>query len=108
MSNSKKPEANSLDNYKPMLDERAELAMSKKRIEERIKELDELLRPVLEGRGDVIYNGYSFNCKLVAGRKTLDKGAVSEFVEQHGAHLEDFEKVGAPYTTFTVKRVNEL
>jgi len=95
-----------LDNYKPLMQERAELADLMKKCEARIKELDADLRPVLEGRGEIISDGYSFNVKLVAGRTTLDKPALDEFLQTHGMTVNEFERQGAPYTTFTIKKVN--
>ncbi len=98
----------SLDNFKPMLAERGELADLIKKCEERVKELDADLRPVLEGRGEVVTQGYSFNVKLIAGRKTTDKESLEAFLSLHGKTMADFEKQGAPYTTFTVKKVQSL
>jgi len=94
-----------LDNYKPMLKERGELAKLQKQIEARIKQLDADLRPVLEGRGEVVAEGYSFNVRLQAGRMSLDKPALDAFLLEHGATINEFEKQGAPYTVFTVKEV---
>jgi len=98
----------SLDNVKSYMDEYAELRRSAKRIETRLKELDPVIRPALEGRGAVVYNGAQFECKMVAGRKTLDKKAVEEYLSEHGADITDFEKQGAPFTQMNVKIVNEL
>lgn len=94
----------SLDNYKPLMDERAELTTAKKRIDDRIKELDEALRPALNNRGPVIYGGYEFEVKAVAGRKTYDYKAMLE----DGIDLEPYVKVGAPTTRFSIKPVNEI
>lgn len=87
-----------------MMDRLAEIKGVIKRLEGEAKELEEVIRPALVGRGELVYNGYSFNCKEVAGRKTLDK----EAVEAAGIDLEPFMKVGRPYTTLTIKSVNEL
>lgn len=95
----------SLDNYKAMLDERAELHMSKKRIEEKIKELDEALKPALADKGPLIYNGYQHEVKSVAGRKSVD---YKQMAEDYGIDLEDYTKVGAPSMRYEIKRVNEL
>ncbi|MDJ0827779.1 MAG: hypothetical protein QNJ16_20010 [Rhodobacter sp.] len=94
----------SLDNFKPLLDERADLYSAKKRIEERIKELDEELRPVLMDRGAVIWNGYEFDVKSVQGRTTYDYKKMIE----DGIDLGPYKKIGAPSTRFTVKPVQEL
>lgn len=104
----KVPEANSLDNYRSMLKERGELAMLKQKVEARIKQLDEDLRPALEGRGEIVAEGYSFKCTLSKGRVSMDKEALSEFLKAHKMALEEFEKIGAPFTTMTVKAVNVI
>lgn len=93
-----------MDNLKPLLDERAELAMSKKRIEDRIKVLDEDLRPVLNGRGSVVHNGYQFEVTTAKGRTTYDTKAMAA----DGIDIEAYSKTGAPSTRFTVKAVNEI
>lgn len=105
---SEKQQAVSLDNHKAALEERGELHIIRKKCEDRIKALDEELRPVLEGRGELVYAGYSFKVTLVTGRKTLDKDAVADALHKHGLDIANFEKVGAPYTTFTVKEVQSL
>lgn len=109
-SNSQQPASSQggLDNYRSMLKERGELADLKKKVEERIKQLDEDLRPALEGRGDVVAEGYSFKCTLTKGRKSIDKDALNAFLGEHGKKAEDFEKEGAPFTTMTVKAVNVI
>lgn len=100
--------ANSLANYKPMLKERGELAVLKKQVEERIKELDEAIRPALEGRGEIVAEGYSFKCTMSAGRKSIDKDALNGFLKEYSMDFTDFEKEGAPFTTMTVKAVNAI
>lgn len=100
----KKPAGSSLDNMKPLMDERAELHASKKRIEERIKEIDMDLRPSLVGRGPIVYNGYQFQVQERPGRVTYDTKKMLE----DGMDLSNYEKVGKPTTVFTVKAVNEL
>jgi hypothetical protein len=108
MTVSQQPQQASLDNHKPALKERGELADLKKRCEDRIKELDETLRPVLEGRGTIATEGYSFTCTLSKGRKSIDKDALNEFLSQHGMSVENFEKEGAPFTTMTVKKMQVI
>lgn len=100
----KKQQRNSLDNYKALLDERAELYLDKKEIEDRIKELDADLRPVLEGRGAVVWNGFQFEVSVTAGRITYDTKAMLE----DGMDLEPYRKEGKPSTRFTIKQVKEL
>jgi hypothetical protein len=102
------PVAPSLDNIKPDLTEYGKLRMQMKQIEARLKELDERIRPIIAERGKLVYDGYAFNCKAVAGRKTLDKEAVGAFLAEHGTKLEDFEKVGAPYTTLSVEQLTTI
>lgn len=102
MSNTKADQANSLANHKPMMIERAQLHMDKKDIEDEIKNLDKILRPVLEGRGKVQVDNFTMEVKVVAGRKTQDKVALEAFLAEHGKTLEDFTVMGAPYTTFSV------
>jgi hypothetical protein len=82
--------------------------MAQKRIEKRLKELDEVVRPIIVERGKFVHGIYAFNCKQVAGRKSLDKEALIEFLNDHGAKYEDFEKVGAPYTTLSVETVETI
>lgn len=96
----------SLDNYKAALKERGELSVLSKKIDARIKELDAELRPALEGRGEVVAEGYSFKCAMQAGRTSIDKPALDAFLLEHGATINEFEKVGAPFTVFTVRAVN--
>lgn len=98
----------SLDNHKPALVERGELADLKKKCEDRIAELDKALRPVLEGRGEIFHGGYSFKCTLSKGRKSIDKDLLEEFLKKHGLTVADFEKEGAPFTTFAVKKVQQI
>ena len=105
---SEKQPQSSLDNHKATMAERGDLAMLKKKVEDRIKELDETLRPVLEGRGELVYGGFSFKCVLTQGRKSIDKDALASFLAQHGKKPTDFEKEGAPFTTMTVKAVSTL
>jgi hypothetical protein len=102
---SKSQQTSSLDNLKALLDERAELWASIKRMEERAKELDEVIRPVLADRGPQVHNGYQFEVKTTAGRKTVDYKAMAE---DYNIDMEPYSKVGAPSTRFEIKRVNEI
>lgn len=104
MTNSKQQALPSLDNVKPLLDERAELHASKKRIEDRISELDEVLRPMLQGRGALVYNGYEFHVAVTPGRTSYDYKAMAA----DGIDIDRYAKVGAPSTRFTLKRVQEI
>lgn len=97
-----------MDNYKGLLKERGELAVLKKQVEDRIKQLDEDLRPALEGRGEIVAEGFAFKCSMSKGRKSIDKELLEDFLKKHGLAVADFEKEGAPFTTMTVKAVNVL
>ena len=101
-------QSGSLENYKPMLKERGELAVLKKQVEDRIKQLDEGLRPALEGRGELVAEGYSFKCTISKGRKSIDKEGLAEYLRAQNMTIEDFEKEGAPFPTMTVKAVSSL
>jgi len=94
-----------LDNLKPMLDERADLHAAKKRIEDQIKALDEVIRPVLAERGAVVYNGWEHSVVKTPGRKTYD---YKQMAEDYEIDLEDYAKPGAPSTRYTLRKVEEL
>jgi predicted phage-related endonuclease len=96
-------QADTLNNLHGMMDEYASIKEQIAELEARKKELDADLRPALEGRGEVYYNGYTFKCVMVPGRQTLDKKAV----EEAGIDLTPFQKQGAPFTQMTVKKVEE-
>ena len=84
------------------------MSVLKKQIEDKIKQLDEDLRPVLEGRGEIVAEGYSFKCTLSKGRKSIDKELLEDHLRKQGLAVADFEKEGAPFTTFSVKPVTSL
>lgn len=94
----------SLDNLKPALAERASLSSEKKRIEDRIKALDEELRPVLAGRGEIVSDGFAFKVAEVPGRTTYDYKAMVE----DGIDLTPYAKTGRPSTRFTIRAVQEV
>ena len=104
--NSKKVQnGSSLDNIKPMLSERAQLHMKKKQIEDKIKKLDEALRPVLLDYGQAVqYEGFTFEVTQQQGRTSYDYKAMAE----DGIDLEPYKKVGAPSTRFVIKEVAEI
>ena len=93
-----------LSNVGPLMDEYAEIKEQIAALDARKKELDVELRPLLEGRGEVVHNGVMFTCVMVPGRKSLDKKAV----EAAGIDWSPFEKVGAPFTQMSVKKVEEV
>ena len=86
MARSKK-KTDSLDNLKPLLEERGELYEEKKAIEDEIKKLDETLRPMLEGRGAVTYAGHQFEVRLNEGRKSFDRKKAEAFIEDNGGKV---------------------
>ncbi len=94
----------SLENLKPILTEYAELHVTKKTIEARLKELGEQVRPTLMGQGAVVVGDYQFDCTQQAGRKTLDKKAM----EADGIDLEPYYKVGAPFTKLNIKEIKNV
>ena len=96
--------ASSLENIKPLMEERAKLHMQKKQIEDKIKKLDKDLRPVLMDRGAVVHNGFEFEVKSVAGRTSYDYKQMAE----DGIDLDKYKKVGAPSTRFAIKEVAEI
>jgi len=56
-------------------------------------------------RGKMRLDDYVFECKQQAGRKTLDKAALAEFLAEHGKDISDFEKQGAPFTVLKVEEI---
>lgn len=102
--NSRKPAKASLDNVKPLMEERAKLHLKKKQIEDKIKELDETLRPMLVGKGELYHSGFSFKVEEVPGRTTYDYKAMLE----DGIDIEPYKKVGRPSSRFTIKEVTEV
>ena len=98
----------SLDNLKPLLDEWCRLRLDVKDAEKRIAALDKDLKPAISGRGELRMGNYTMNCVEAAGRKTIDKELLGEFLAKHGKTVEDFEKVGAPSLRVTIKEVKEI
>lgn len=102
MTGSKREAPQSLDNVKPLLKRLLDLRQDKKDIEAEIKELDKEVRPAIVSRGKMQLDNYIFECKEQAGRKSIDKAALADFLAQHGKSIEDFEKQGAPFTTLNI------
>lgn len=105
MRTSKKRQENSLDNLKPMLDERAELYAAKKRIEQQLADLDEVIRPVLVEHGAVVWNGWEHSVTKTAGRKSVN---YKKMAEDYDIDLEMYTEVGAPSTRYVLKQVEEI
>lgn len=97
----------SLDNVRPLIKELLDLTAEKKDIEKEIKELRERILPLIEGRGKMQLDNYVFEAKQMAGRKSLDKSTLDEFLRQHGKTVADFEKVGAPFVQLNVTEAAE-
>lgn len=93
----------SLENLKPIALGVAELTERIKELQAKKKELEEELRPALEGHGPVQFDEYIVECKVQPGRKTLDKSAVEEAF----GDLSDFYKTGKPFTVLSVKKVTQ-
>lgn len=96
----------SLANLKPLLAEYAHIKAERDRLNERLKELDEQVRPVLADEGEVVVAGFSFTCTMMPGRKALDKKSL--FAENPDIDEERYTKIGAPYTMLKIKAVKEL
>jgi hypothetical protein len=92
----------SLDNILPDLQEYADLRAQKKDIEERMKALDERVRPALVSRGPVTHAGYRFECKIMEGVKTFDKRLMAD----DGIDIDKYLKQGAPFTRMEIKEVS--
>lgn len=91
------------ENQMPIIEDYCNLVAKKKALEAAIKELDPQVRPLLEDQGNVLVGReYTAELKVMAGRKSLDKKAV----EAAGIDLTPYYKVGAPFTTLTVKVLN--
>lgn len=93
-----------LANFKPLMLEYGELKETEKNAKKRMKELDAQLRPVLADEGEVMAGPYLFNCKLMAGRTSLDQKAM----EADGIDLEPYRKYGAPFTQLSVKKIETM
>lgn len=94
----------SLENLKPLILGIAEIDQKIKDLQAKKKELEEEVRPALADRGPVQVDEYQVSVKTVPGRKTLDRKAV----EAAFGDLSAFERVGKPYTTMTIKKVEVL
>lgn len=92
----------SLDNVKSYLTEYADLVKVKKAAEARMKELDQIIRPALAGKGNTLVGNYVFTLTNVAGRRTIDKDALIA----DGIDVSKYEKIGNPSTKLDIKEVN--
>lgn len=92
----------SLDNAKSYFEEYGRLKSLVKDAEARMKELDELVRPALTGRGATVIGKFMFKLTESPGRKTLDKEALLA----DGVDVEKYYKVGKPFTTLKIEEVD--
>lgn len=90
-------------NLESALELRGKLWRQKKELEEEIKLLDESIRPALTDQGPVEAAGFRFECVLSPGRKTLDKKRLQ--ADFPNLDLEQYQKVGAPFTTLKIKEL---
>lgn len=98
----------SLENIKATALELAEIKEQIKDLEARKAQIEGEVRAALAGRGEVSFSAgagapfiYTFNCKELPGRITYDtKAMVAD-----GLDIEKYKKVGSPYSTLTVKKV---
>lgn len=102
MTKSVNEAAQSLDNLKPLIKKLLELRMDKRDIEAEIKEIEGVVKESIADKGKMQLDNYVFECKTMAGRKTVDKPALEEFLASHGKSYEDFTKQGAPFTQLRV------
>lgn len=98
----------SLDNLRPQIKRLLELRMDKRDIEAEIKEIEGTVKEVTADRGKMRLDNYVFEAKTMAGRKSIDKDALNNFLAKHGKSAEDFEKVGAPFVTLTVSEAEQV
>lgn len=98
----------SLDNLKPLIKRLLDLLMDKRDIDKEIKEIEGTVKQAVADRGKMQLDNYIFECKTMPGRKTIDKAALSAFLEKHGKTVEDFEKQGAPYQQLNVSEAAEV
>jgi len=87
---------------KPLIKKLLELRMDARDIAAEIKEIEGLVKEATADKGKMQLDNYIFECKTMAGRKTVDKPALEEFLSQHGKSYDDFTKVGAPFMQLKV------
>lgn len=91
----------SFDNYKPIVQSLGEIDEQIKLLQAKKKELEAEVREAFADRGAVVLGDYQIEVKVQAGRKTFDKAAAM----QAGLPIDDFMKVGKPFTTMSIKKV---
>lgn len=90
------------NNYEAVAIALAEVDEQLKMLEKKKRELRDQLDPIIGEKGATVIGSYLFDYKQMAGRKTLDTKAI----EDAGIDLSAFYKVGKPFVTLTIKRVN--
>ena len=83
-----------------------DLITKKKEIEAALKELEPIIKESFADKGLTVRSGYAFKATTQAGRKTLDKKALTSALSQHGLDLDAFYTVGAPYVRMSVDVAN--
>ena len=96
--------SDSLDNAAKVY---GQLIAEKKAIEQQLKELEPYLKEAFADKGTVVRGGFAFKATTQAGRKTLDKKALSQACSNLGLDIEAFYTVGAPYVRMSVDKVGD-
>jgi|TARA_R110000803_G_scaffold23766_2_gene58025 hypothetical protein len=82
--------------------------MDAREIAAEIKAIEGDVKEAVADRGKMRLDNYTFECKTMPGRKTVDKDSLTAFLEQHGKSMADFEKVGAPFMTLRVDEADTI
>lgn len=91
------------DNNRDLIIGYCALAVQIKELEEKKKELEREVKPILADEGLQVFDEFTIEVKTVEGRKTLDRKAL----EATYGDLSDFMKIGAPSMRATVKKVGK-
>lgn len=89
------------DNLRAIAIAVGELHFQIKELEAKKKELEEELRPALVGAKPRMFGNYVMECKMMPGRKTIDKDAM----KADGIDPSKYEKVGKPFSQMSIKYV---
>ncbi len=100
---SKEKAKGDLSNLQTIAEGIAALDEEIKRLKKKKEELEEEFRPAVAGRGPVVFGNWIFECKLSEGRKTLDKQKMMD----DGIDVAQYERTGKPFTTMTIKKVEQ-
>ena len=99
-----KQQQSSLDNVRPLMQERAELWSMVNEANKRIKEIDKELKPVLMDKGAITYGGYVHEVSSVKGRTTYD---VARMINDYSINEETYKRTGKPSAKYTITKVTE-